>query len=98
MQLLFVALGAVMVYIAAWFWVHCAKPMVRYQSAGPMTTSLLFGVTLHTVVAEAVFIGATVVGHGSQVMWFIAGLPWLFVVALPYLDDYSTLARIGRRR
>jgi len=45
-----------------------------------------------------VFIAATVVGHGSQLLWFIANLPWLFIVGIPYLDDYRTVVRLGRRR
>jgi hypothetical protein len=98
MQLLFAALGALIVVIAVWFWVHCAQPMLRYQGAGPITMGLLFAVTIYTVVAEAVFIAATAVGHGTQLMWFIAGLPWLLIVALPYLDDYRILVRIGGGR
>jgi hypothetical protein len=98
MQLAGVVLGAVMILTAVWFWGHCAKPMLRHRNAGPMTTRLLFGVTVYTIVAEAVFIAATLMGRGSQVLWFVAGLPWLLIVALPYLDDYRTLVRIGRGR
>jgi|1185.fasta_scaffold33118_2 hypothetical protein len=98
MQLLGVAAAVVMVVLTVWFWPHCAKPMLRFRNAGPMTTRLLFGVTVYTVVAEVVFIAATVVGHGSQLLWFIANLPWLFIVGIPYLDDYRTVVRLGRRR
>jgi hypothetical protein len=95
---LYVLFGAVMLVLPPWFWVHCAKPMLRSRSAGPMTTGLLFGVTIYTVVAEAVFVAATVSGHPSQLVWFIAGLPWLVIVGLPYLDDYRSVIRLDRRR
>jgi hypothetical protein len=98
LELLYVLLGAVVLVLAAEFWLHCAQPMLRHRGAGPMTTRLLFGVTVYTVVAETVFMAATVTGHTSQVMWFFAGLPWLLIVGLPYFDDYRTLVRLGRGR
>ena len=98
MELLYALLGAVMLVLVPWFWVHCAKPMLRYRRAGPMTTGLLFGVTIYTVGAEAVFVAAAVSGHPSQLMWLIAGLPWLLIVGLPYGDDYRSLVRLARRR
>ena len=91
-------LGAVLLVGVPWFWVHCAKPMLLYQRAGPMTTGLLFGVTVYSVIAEAVFVAVAVSGHPSQLVWFIAGLPWLLIVGLPYLDDYRSLVRLARRR
>jgi hypothetical protein len=98
LELLYVLLGGLMLVLPPWFWVHCAKPMLRYRSAGPITTSLLFGVTVYTVVAEAVFVAATASGHTSQLLWFVAGLPWFVIVGLPYLDEYRTVVRLGRRR
>ena len=95
-QLVFVVLALVMLVGAAWFWVHCAKPMLRYRRAGPMTTGLLLGVTGYTVVAEAIFIAATVTGRTSLLMWSVAGLPWLLIVGLPYFDEYRSLVRLGR--
>src|SRR5436190_6120235 len=96
LELLFVLLGGVMLVNAAWFWAHCASPMLRARHAGPMTTGLLFGVSIFTIVAEAAFIATVVSGHASQFVWFVAGFPWLLMVGLPYLDDYRTLARLGR--
>jgi hypothetical protein len=98
LELLNVLLGAVMLVLPAWFWVHCAKPMLHYRGAGLMTTGLMFGVTVYTVVAEAVYVAATISGHPSQLIWLIAGLPWLVIVGLPYLDDYRSVVRLGRRR
>jgi hypothetical protein len=98
LELLYALLGVLLLVLAPWFWVHCAKPMLGYRSAGPMTTRLLFGITAYTVVAEAVFVSATVSGHLSQFMWSIAGLPWLVIVGLPYLGDYRFLVRLTRRR
>jgi hypothetical protein len=98
-EVLFVLLGAVMLVIQAWFWVHCAKPMLRARHAGPMTTGLLFAVSVYTVVAEAVFMAAAVIsGHASQLVWLVAGLPWFLIVGLPYFDDYRTLVRLSRGR
>ena len=98
MELLYVLLGAVMLVLPPWFWVHCAKPMLHYRSAGPMTTGLLLAVTVYTVVAEALFLASTASGHPSQLLWFIAGLPWVVIVGLPYLDDYRSVVRLGRGR
>ena len=98
LELLYVLLGVLMLVLPPWFWVHCAKPMLRDRGAGPMTTALLFGVTIYTVVAEAVFVATTISGHPSQLIWFIAGLPWLVIVGLPYFDEYRSVVRLGRRR
>ena len=98
MELLDVLFGAAMLVLPPWFWVHCARPMLRYRGAGPMTTRLMFGVTVYTVVAESLFVLASVSGHPSQTLWLIAGLPWLVIVGLPYLDDYRSVVRLGRGR
>jgi len=99
LELLFVLLGGFMLVTVAWFWGHCATPMLRARHAGPMTSGLLFGVSIFTVVAEAVFMAATVAtGHASQYVWFVAAFPWLLIVGLPYLDDYRTLVRLSRGR
>lgn len=73
--------------------------MLHYRSAGRLTTRFLLGISLYTVVAEAVFLvllAAT--GQGSLVVWLLAGAPWLLVVGLPYLNDYRALVRLTRGR
>ena len=72
--------GVALAVGVAWFWPHCARPTLLYRSAGPITTRFLFGMSLYTIVAEAVFLVLAVRAPSRDIgarslRWALAPVP-----------------------
>jgi hypothetical protein len=100
-------LDAVLLIVAigyAWFWPHCARPMLVWRHAGPWTYRLVLWVT---IVAVATYVAVLLsrfasfrYAFGTPVWWatVIAFVSWVAIVGIGYLDQYRTLMRVTRAR
>jgi hypothetical protein len=84
----------------AWFWVHCARPMLVWRQAGPWTYRLVLWVTTFTV---ATWVGEFLAqlarmrfAFGMASWWaaVVVGTLWLAIVGIGYLNQYRILMRL----
>jgi hypothetical protein len=95
------ALDFFVIVLAAWFWPHCARPVLIANRASPAAHWLVLAVTVLMVAAHALDAVAEIAQVGYAIpSWSIAivGGLWTLVVGLGYLQDYALLRRATERR
>jgi hypothetical protein len=87
--------------LTAWFWPHCAKPVLIYYRATPAAQWIVLGVSALQIAAYGFFAGAEFVPIAFQTRLWILGTTgglWLLVVGAGYLQNYSLLRRVTGKR
>ena len=98
-------LGAIVMWVAinaagaaavAWFWPHCARPVLDHHRARPIGYAIGLGVTALSLVA--LIGGAVLMVITSNALWaflgFFALIPWLLVVGTTIWPLTSPLVRM----
>lgn len=102
MSPLSLVLHVVVIALAAWFWPHCARPVLEARRAPAAAYWLVFGVTMLTVGVWATSAVAMLADLGSAEtrywMRSIVGGAWILNVGLGYLQNYALLLRVTRTR
>ena len=86
--------------LTAWFWWHCARPVLVYDRAGMRTYRLVLGVTTLAIAGYAGQALAAICGvrfsFGSPVWltFLIVGGLWIAVVGLGWMNGYRLLGRL----
>lgn len=91
------ALGLVaFVIVAAWFWLHCARPCLLAAGARRAARNLVLGVTL-LVMAVSLVDAVTQITNRQGLITYWLGMvgwvAWMLIVGVGYLTEYRTLIR-----
>ncbi len=80
--------------IFAWFWPHCARPLLIAARARPPATTLVLVLTLVAVGVWSAGAVVRFIDHPSRILYWLevaSGVAWVLVVGVGYLTGYRNL-------